>query len=230
MVQLQDIDFSKNKYEQKAKVPSLSFALVQPDIKIETNMSDASRKLFEKRFLYNASQLSCFIPDELDKAVMAKGFTIEGSFASRDEMTYSEKKKTTAILVPVVKIKINEEGMATLQNGTNQLLYSTGNYKISASVQLNMIEPLSNEKIWQKNVMNYKNKEIGISYLGQHAYTVPSTSRSIFENYVIPAKELDLVFKEIAKSITDNAYKYLDAEELLELNKDVKALKNIKRY
>jgi hypothetical protein len=71
----------------------------------------------------------------LKKLSIAKGYTTAGTFSSIDEMTYSQKERASFILRPILYLDLNVQS----EQGT-----------MSGNVTLELMEPMSKEKIWIK--------------------------------------------------------------------------------
>lgn len=226
---LQTISYDKKEYKKiNTNGVKKSFALVNPQIKIVSDVSSLTAYILGKRMIYNAEILDCFLPQEMEKILLAKGFTIEGRYTSRNEMTYSEKKKTTAILYPVITLKIKETGTSQLvRNNPGAIIRSVGKLKFDVNVKLEMYEPLSNEKIWVKDISNVKVNDLDINYA---AINIPTTKTTTISQYLPYTKKIDDMFKLIANKTLNTAYKYIEQEEFDALNEDIIKLKSIKRY
>jgi hypothetical protein len=82
-------------------------------------------------------RMATAMQSDIEKIVIARGYTTAGAFASIDEMTYSQKERASFILRPIINLDLLVEG----KQGT-----------ISGNVTLEMLEPLSKEKIWIKRL------------------------------------------------------------------------------
>ncbi len=79
--------------------------------------------------------------NDMEKVLIAKGFTVTGTFPTTDEMTFSDKERATLIMRPEILSEI------AISRG---LLGAPSSATISGSVTLDFSEPMSHEKIWVK--------------------------------------------------------------------------------
>lgn len=231
---LQEPAFSKQDLK-KIEVPkSESIAIAQGHIILKTEVSPLSDKIYVPRIKYTTKKLNCFIKEQLKEVALAKGFTVMGNYNSLDDMTFTEKKKTTAVLVPEITIYIKEHGRALLQKSrTHEAIFSgQGLLETKVDVKLIMIEPLSNEMIWKKNFTTLKDfTTIAVNYQSIQYYQAPSSETNVNSVFAKSIEELEsLVYNEIAKRVVSESYRYLEHEEFIHLKPDIKNLKNIKRY
>lgn len=75
---------------------------------------------------------------DLEKVINAKGFKTTGSYPTFDDMTFSQKERSSLILLPEIHIDV------ALSGG------STGVATVSGAVALQFLEPMSKEKVWIK--------------------------------------------------------------------------------
>lgn len=92
---------------------------------------------------------------DLDKTLIAKGFTVSGPYASLDDMAYPEKKTASLALSPQVTFvfaeSYEENSAEKLPFGGHQIK-QCGTLAASAVVKFAIVEPLSAQKIWLKTV------------------------------------------------------------------------------
>jgi hypothetical protein len=74
---------------------------------------------------------------DIEKIIIARGYTTVGAFSSIDEMTYSQKERASFILKPIINLDLIVQG----RQGT-----------MSGNVTLELLEPMSKEKIWIKRL------------------------------------------------------------------------------
>lgn len=92
--------------------------------------SNASTKIIMTRML-DAMQT------DIEKVIIARGFTTAGSYPTIDEMTYSQKELSALILRPTINIDmVVDRSQAT----------------VSGNVVLELLEPMSREKVWVKHL------------------------------------------------------------------------------
>ncbi|WP_145754647.1 hypothetical protein [Nitrospirillum amazonense] len=88
-------------------------------------------------------QLLSSAQKDMEKILVAKGFPTAGTYPTLDEMTYSEKQRAVLILRPTFEVNANvvRQGYGSGQTAT-----------VSGTVTLEMIEPVTREKIWLKRL------------------------------------------------------------------------------
>jgi hypothetical protein len=79
---------------------------------------------------------------DLEKIILAKGFTSSGVYPDYDEMTFSQKENSTLVMRPEISFNIN------VQRG---LLGEQSIATVNGSVVVEFLEPMSQEKIWIKH-------------------------------------------------------------------------------
>ncbi len=179
---------------------------------------------------------------ELDKIIVSKGFNITNRYRNLRYMTFSEKRKTTALFYPKIIIKVIERSEISL-SGPHR--FSTdGVLEVKADVNIIMQEPMSEEIIWVKSIpvdeitesFSYNNAYWPGRYgerlkLNTSIYRVGrGQKKRVPENLVKPAKILDTFFLEIDQKIIDATLHFVEPEELEFLNRYIKKLKKLNRY
>lgn len=219
----------KNKnYPNPEEISTLSFALAKPNFKVHTTLSRTLSAAFKEHMKYNTEKIACHLTGEINKILLSKGFTITQTFRSYNDMTFTQKRNTSALFFPEIIIDVEEK---TLTDYVDNVPSATrGDLMVSARVNIIMLEPLSGEKIWVKSIpvdeisapIEYlPNYEYGRG--GSDAYTVPQ------ELYPIATK-LDNFFLKIDNDVIEATNKYVEQNEFEFLNDDIKRLKGIKRY
>jgi hypothetical protein len=113
---------------------------------------------------------------DVEETLLAKNYTLIGPFANIDEMVFGDKEKAALALQPTITLTVNcnadasSEEFFDVQYGQftgetqeyqgssyrvyqNYVVYKySGTATVSASIVLPMVEPLSQEKIWQKSI------------------------------------------------------------------------------
>lgn len=117
---------------------SMSIAVLMPGSKgsfFETYSSSTSADTTIINFL-KAYQT------DLEKVIVAKGFTTSGAYTSYDEMTFSQKERSSLIMKPEISFNI------LVQQG---LFGEDSKATVSGSVVIEFLEPMSKEKVWIKH-------------------------------------------------------------------------------
>jgi hypothetical protein len=179
----------------------------------------------DSRLQYDANAISCHLTKEIERMLVAKGIAISNVFEEQNDMTYTQKKETTALLYPVITIELLQASTSEIVG--RQVVNTEGTIQGRANAELVMLEPLSSEKIWIKHVYSGK-KAITLNYKGG---VLPNTNPSqVQENMYNTVNNIDSLLVEIDKQILKTVDKYVTKEEFIDLNDDIKKLKGIKRY
>lgn len=239
---MKDIYLVHKNYPQPIAQNNLSFAYAEPELTVVAEISDELKNGLYERLKYNSKNIACHLNGELDKIILSKGFTITDRFRSLQYMTFTEKRNTTALFYPDIKVKIVEK--SDIENISTGEFTTSGTLEIDAEVNIIMIEPMSKEKIWIKSIPV---QEITDSFQYNNAFWAgPYGSRLIRnteyykvgrgqkhdvpENLSDIAKKIDGFFEEIDEKIIESTMRFVDAEEFAFLNSDIRKLKTIKRY
>lgn len=226
--QLEDLHLESRNYPNPKKISNLSFALVNPVFEIKSSLSKTLTDAFKKRLQYDAEHISCQLTDELHKIILSKGFTITQIFRSYNDMTFTEKRNTSALFYPEVIIEIEENSMGNYKKRT--LLEARGEVTISARVNIVMLEPLSKEKIWLKSVP-VKKFSVDVHYKPIYKFGASTaTAKSVPINLEPVMTKIDRYLEKIYIAIIEATDKYVERDEFEYLNDDIKRLKGIKRY
>jgi hypothetical protein len=81
---------------------------------------------------------------DIEKILVAKGFPTAGTYTTLDEMTYSEKQRAVLVMRPTFDVNVDvvrQQGFGGGQSAT-----------ISGTVSLELMEPVTREKIWLKRL------------------------------------------------------------------------------
>jgi hypothetical protein len=166
----------------------------------------------------------------VEKVLLSKGFTITDIFTNYNDMTFTQKRNTSALFYPEIDIEIEEKS----QHETVQFLFLKdhsikGRMEIRARVNIVMLEPLSGEKLWIKSLPVSDVDEIVVYEPAQYGgpqlngYLVPENLQPI-------AATIDDMFKSISEEVLVATNKYVERQEFEFLNTDIERLKQIKRY
>lgn len=96
---------------------------------------------------------------DLEKTIISKGFTSAGDFASFDEMTYSQKERSSLVMRPEINLDITITGSSSATGtGSATLDLLTGQpaptsvATVTGSIVIEFLEPMSKEKVWVKRI------------------------------------------------------------------------------
>ena len=222
----------KNYETKKNTGRSLSFATINPVLTINFNASTDLHNSLEKRLKHSANLLSCKLPTEIKKILISKGISVTDNYWSRNDMTFSQKRDTSTLFYPMIKIYVDQDTVDTfksINDSKPKKSKTSGKLKVRATVELISLEPLSGEKIWLKSLpLKRKDFTVDIEYSGKlrrakNIFSVDSRAIGV-------TKEIDNLIVEIYKKIIEGVEKYVDYDEFTLLNKDIAKIKKIKRY
>jgi len=226
---LDTLELKSKNYPNPEEISELSFALARPNFKIKSSLSRNLTTAFKDRLQYDVEHISCHLTDEIHKIILSKGFTITQTFRSYNDMTFTEKRNTSALFYPEIIIEIEEKSMGEYYD--TSLNETKGDIVVTAHVNIIMLEPLSGEKIWVKYIpvddfsaeVKYKP-----AIYGQSAQR--ATSQSVPENLKPIIVQIDEFLIKINEDVIEATNKYVEQNEFEFLNVDIKRLKGIKRY
>jgi hypothetical protein len=116
---------------------NMSIAILLPESQggfLQTHRADLSQTV---------SDFMAAAQTDLEKIIVAKGFAIAGTYQSFDDMTFSQKDGASLALIPQISLNI----------ATDRGLFGTPSVAtVSGSVVLQLLEPLSKEKVWIKRI------------------------------------------------------------------------------
>lgn len=219
------VQFKQNSYPSAEQMSPTHFAIAKPDILIKANLSMDMHNAVDRRLSYLSDELACNLMREFQKAIVSKGITISDKFSSRSDMTFSQKKNTTAIVIPIIQLSLAQSSISDYEDGRQE--FTSGNLSLTIKVRLEMIEPLSGEKIWIKD-LPLKENSTNINYCG---YLMQISNPMMAENQMAEnIKYLDNLVYSVYDQILEAVNKYIDREEFEYLADDIKNLKNRSTY
>ena len=242
---LDDINLIQKNYPQEVERNNLSFAYAEPIMTVRADISEELRNGLYERLKHNTYKTACHLNGELDKIILSKGFTITNRYRSLRYMTFTEKRNTTALFYPEIKIDIVEKSeINNIEPGTPGKFNTAGTLEIEAEVNIIMLEPMSKEIIWIKSIPV---QEIVDSFQYDNAYFAGDSGRQLIRNmayykvgrgqkHAVPenladiGRMIDGFFEKIDSKIIEATMRFVEAEEFSFLNTDIKKLKTIKRY
>ncbi len=134
--------------EQARQPLRVTLALVRP------SYADPAQLAREPQWVKDtASAFTSSMQTDIEKLLIAKGFTVTGPYATLNDMTYPEKKGANLTLTPIVDISSQAnvtqetEAIGALFAGRQEGVLTIGGF-----VSLKMLEPLSGEGMWLKRV------------------------------------------------------------------------------
>jgi len=212
-------------YDEKENLSDLSLAIARPEVTITFKASNTLKAALQKRIASDAYTLACHLTSEMRKILVAKGFTITDTFDNLNAMTFTQKRNTSALFTAFINIEIGEETLSELLDFVPQKAF--GDIASKAKLQIATIEPLSGETVWLKNVP-IQDSDIQLQY--PYYPNMNASDTMIPAELAGTAESIDGLFKLTNQQITDAVDKFVDVNEFMFLNQDIKKLKKIKRY
>lgn len=198
---------------------------------------------------------------DIQRVLVAKGFTVAGEFPTLDQMTFPQKDKTLMVLVPTITLSlqrqaappqliywrsgVNSEGQVTdaptsfpLKVYTKHQVFmgglkyvQTGDYVISGSVDLKLIEPLTGQTLWVNTVpINQLTQDWSYYFwqtqiTNQQGQVVRSIDHPVQGYDGREAAAITLLSKAYHETMTQ-LNTYLSREQIMQLTSDAQKLKD----
>jgi len=164
------------------------------------------------------SNFSKNMGDDFEELLIAKGFTIRGPYASRDEMVYSDKEDTDIALIVDIDMEIENESLTTREKAgipflkTDYVSYQvSGTFHQEGDITLTAVSPFKGEKLWKKQIALDRR-------------TITCTGEDTWElelKGVLPAMKDNGIYNPTAKALEEyyqevmtTATKHLDVREM----------------
>lgn len=209
--------------EQAQQLLRITIALVRPSDADPTRLAGVPQWAKE-----TASAFKSSMQTDLEKLLIAKGFTVTGPYATLEVMTYPEKKGANLTLTSIVDI--SSERKVTQQTEPVGVLFpgrQEGVLIMGGSVWLSMLEPLSGEKMWLKRVeIEPVQKPFVITY------NVETRAGQQHKNILSDTSEraVTVVLNKIYPIVLQQAWTYFNPEEVMHIKKQADEVRERKRY
>jgi hypothetical protein len=234
----------------------ISFTILDDSVKLAATNDEEIKKIC-------ADYLNS-IKSDFNETLIAKGFTLLGPFSNFGEMTYGEKEKSNLALLANVNLKfqfIDTTGQNNVEifsqrtksgtrevNGKIVLCKSiqiigkfSGSLIADGFIELVLVEPLTGEKMWIKQIKIPFEKEPYYYYIQQEGMQnidiignpvgdmVITNTELLKENDFRP-RALAKALEKIYISQLDLFSKYFDPKEISFVIKDAEKVRKLKRY
>ena len=178
---MEPLKLEQKSYASSAERSPLKLGVVDAKLVIDTDLSKDLNYALSERFESNANQINCHLKGELVKLFASKGFDVSGVFSGVDTMTYAQKKAIERVFVPEIHITLAEKSIANYYKG--RMTGTDGSIEFMASLNIMVIDPLTNEKLYYKSLDDMQEK-FYISYKRVKARPVePSKPEESDDNY-----------------------------------------------
>jgi hypothetical protein len=220
-------NFIFNLPKQEAASPvDVTFTVFNPSYKTSGGLMWFSSKPF--------ANLHSAVQQDIQKALMAKGFSIRGPFENYDLIPYQDKKKIDLFLSPAIELTVTlqdlkERAENWWQAGADQI--QTGNAEISGRIILEIKEITTQELMWIKTIpfKNFSFPYFAKVSIEKYAQIKKSSSGKLYSYDPLfngMARGLEEQYPEIMNTF----YKLLDPEEMTIIKKEARELKSKKGY
>ncbi|WP_456392031.1 HpaA family protein [Persephonella sp.] len=180
----------------------------------------------------------------LESIMLNKGYKVTGPYKSMDEMTFKEKKVVDFVLIPVIELypEIKDNGCKNTSPISVSALapavkkgeiYCSGEVGFKGQLSFELREPLTNEKIYIKGVDFSTDTE---KYEVKVVYENPNDAGKAF--LLARQAKMEAINNSLNKALNLAYNKFIDifnkympeGEEAEDLKKQIKELKQLKRY
>jgi hypothetical protein len=209
--------------EQARQPLRITLALVRP------SYLDAARLAREPQWAKDAAgAFTSSMQTDMEKLLIAKGFTVTGPYASLNDMTYPEKKGANLTLTPIVDISAD----ARITGGTEAVgAFFAGRKEgvitFGGRVVLKMLEPLSGEAMWLKGVDIEPVQEPFVV-----TYNIVTHKGQKRENILSDTSEqaVTVALNKIYPIVMQQAWTYFNPEEIMQIKKQADEVRARKVY
>lgn len=161
--------------------------------------------------------------------LISKGFTTSGPFNSLSDMTFPEKKGANLVMFPQIDISetyrpenVRKERRHNVLTGTQEVSVCNIVMQFSGSVQLVVLEPITEQKMWVKRIEVSTEKK-NFPGEGNQICSGQATTREIKNQYL---KSLENIYMQVMKNLD----RYVNAEEFNMLKAQAVELREKKSY
>ena len=149
---------------------------------------------------------------DYESMLVSRGFTTKGPFDSEEDLTYQDKKDCNLLLRPRCSLNIS------VSNPTNSLERVSGTANVKWEMFLEILEPLSTEKLWQKRLPAVSSPfEFRYFYSTSPWYDENGTRRGYVRNGLTwdnRAQRLAGALTELYKGCMEKSWKFFSPEEM----------------
>lgn len=167
---------------------------------------------------------------DVQRLLVAKGLRVTGPFDSFDGMTFPEKKAADLAFVPRILLEIGETYTLDAEQPApfgGRSVKRQGHLSVRGFVELMLIEPLSEQKMWVKKVeLAPASDTVDVDLL----MDANGTLNPFHNNTDNRDTALILLLNESYPRILDALWRYLDGEEIAYLAKEAKDARQRKTY
>ena len=205
-----------------------------------------------------ATEMRTALSRDVQRVLVAKGFPIAGEFTSIDQMTFPQKDRTTMVLVPTITLSVTSqpnpgERVHWQSRGMNgppkeqplsifrgnvllggQKYEQRGRFTIRGSIDLELHEPLTGEKLWLKDVpITERSRDWTWYYwredVKDEGGNVVRTENPAVEGHDGRDAAMSALFADAYRDTMTQLVSFLSRDELIRLKADADRLKKVWR-
>ncbi len=174
------------------------------------------------------------LTNDIEKLLIAKGYTVKlqdnKPFADLNSMTYEDKTQAILALVPYIQGKIGERIVGQPESEGGSFRNKSCRYRVELfpqnfKIELDLIEPMSGEKIWTKTITPDASDINGSFTFYTSASTYGATTVGVGEHVVCNLRDIypesngepsaiAAALNAVYPKILDTINKYLDPREI----------------
>ncbi len=184
-------------------------ALVHPSFLTESKFGWYKDSRYNKTFLDS-------LQTDLQRVLIAKGFTVSGPYSSFDDMTFPNKKDTPLALVTSVNIILDQSLAQDIAKEGH--IWQKGSVSGTGFIRFTMVEPMSEQKIWVKKVdIPGATRNIDVDLLGGSG---AEGLNPFWHNKDNREAALVEILNEVYGIAMEKFWSYLNADEMQLMRKD----------
>lgn len=173
---------------------------------------------------------------DLDKILLTKNIRVLGSFKSRDELTFDEKKRAIYAFTPVIRVDVRTSH--SVANQANPYI-EKGKIIVSGELTLTLCESITGEKVWIKRI---DAPEVGREYELITRYKEPFKYHQEFGVMGVPVTSskmeekdntdqvLALTLSDFYEALGNSLLRHIDPEEWSKYLNQAESLRKQKQY
>ena len=167
---------------------------------------------------------------DLQRVLVAKGLKVTGPFDDFQNMTFPEKKNSDLALIPRVYLEINESYSVNKEEPGplgGKAVIRQGQMSAHGFVELTLVEPMSEQKMWVKKIdLPGVSENISVDlFMGDDGKLNP-----FHQNKDNRDTALINMLNESYPRVLDAFWRYLDSDEIRHLAEEAKDAKKRKGY
>ncbi len=195
---------------------------------------------FNKNLGHYGNRLTSAMGETFHEIIISKGFKISGSYETFDDITYGDKKTSYLALVPDLNIYVDQKIKSKECSNSNGYCENVGTIQIGGSLNIRLIEPLTKQTFFSKRInlskltapkdyvqrYHYRAKSDSLLGMAVNSLTAGDKKPLIDNTDKVLVEALNEFFAKSMKKVDG----YISTQEVMSFEKDVMAIKNLKRF